>query len=95
MELEQLIERHLCPGCMFGPNPRECPKFEVEHVWCKAWVPGTFMTGRGRILLSFPKGFDRLGPIGECKDMGGVVRLWRSIDEFSAFDSRHLWRKNY
>lgn len=69
--LEMLVKEFLCPGCSAGggdcPN---CSSYKADELnGCMMWSPGTFMFGKGNIMLGFPIGFNKTGPVDKerCK----------------------------
>ena len=64
--VEYFTEIYLCPGCMHGPDTKECPNFKSSEKGdtygpvCLNHIAGTSLVnahGVERIMLGFPKGF--------------------------------------
>ena len=64
MEIEQLVEKFECPGCVYGGDTT-CGVYQLTEEFggrmCKSHVLGTIVMGRGNIALGLPKGFCRSG----------------------------------
>ena len=59
MKPENAVIEYQCPGCVGGPFP-ECYKSE-NSIECRNHVPGTLVSGIGKVFLGLPRGFNRLG----------------------------------
>ncbi len=59
-KIKKAVEEYQCPGCVCGSDT-ECFE-EGESLSCGKHVTGTTGIGIGKILLSMPKGFNRVGP---------------------------------
>ena len=80
MNLEQMVERFQCPGCVCGSDTK-CGKYVSEGGSCKGHVLGTKMLGIGNFALGLPKGFNRAGheyaPSKEHPHRSQMhIRLW-------------------
>mgnify|MGYP001600567343 FL=1 len=57
---EKWIEEYLCPGCVSGCSTK-CGYYQPETgKGCSNHSSGTILLGAGKILLGFPKGFNRI-----------------------------------
>jgi hypothetical protein len=78
MEFKQrhMIKRFQCCGCTCGSNPDDgCLKFEeIGNGWfrCGAHSAGTIIAGVGKIALGLPKGFNKVGALGNSLDIDGI-----------------------
>ena len=72
------VSQVLCPGCMHGPDTSTCPRVNLDERGCKGHHPGTRVLRGGLLALGFPKGFSRVGPIGEMSDW--LVNGWSRFD---------------
>ena len=59
-KIKSAIEEYQCPGCVCGSDVT-CYK-QGDSEACIKHVPGTLVSGIGKILLGMPKGFNRIGP---------------------------------
>lgn len=76
---KQMIEEFQCPGCMHGPDTKDCAQFKPERdgsmAQCIGHVPATAVfPAVGRIVLGLPKGFNRVG----SQTPGPFVRCWEA-----------------
>ena len=65
MTPEEMIKKFLCPGCVSGEDCLDIQliKFNDEQTGfnCLNYCAGTRILGLGKIFLSMPKGFNRVG----------------------------------
>lgn len=79
----KMIEELQCPGCTLGSD-RHCGSFEEEngvpnaYFKCRNHSAGTRLLGVGKILLGFPRGFNR---IGETDTAANVVKLFEKTED--------------
>jgi len=88
----EMVEKFQCPGCMSGPDPENCPNFELDSKLpigdnkmncCVGHYPGTRMSGVGQINLGLPKGFNRVGynqQVGQDRPQE-LIRLFPSPEK--------------
>lgn len=70
MKLKEMVEKFQCPGCVCGSDT-SCGKYKLgpgeEECGigsCDGHIPGTLLYPGGKIMLGFPKGFNKVGE--EC-----------------------------
>lgn len=73
MEINKIIEKYLCPGCVNGCDSSCYEKSSYSHS-CKKHCAGTMSFSTGTILLGMPTGFCRYG---ENKIDICVFESWR------------------
>lgn len=84
MKPSKLIQKHLCPGCM--GDGEDCYKAGEDR--CLEHYPGTTSFPGGKVLLSAPVGFNRLGEMSlVCvkvfKTMEDRLFSWGEYDKFN------------
>lgn len=79
----KMIEELQCPGCTLGANTL-CDSFEEEegplnhpYFKCRNHSAGTRLLGVGKILLGFPRGFNRIGESTAAE----VVRFFEKVED--------------
>jgi len=92
---EVLISEFQCPGCVGGPSPDSCSKFDFyelgSYFGCNSHVPGTFAMGArsGLMCLGLPRGFCRVS--GHKAKTEPQIRI-HSQETFKAYEET-LWNK--
>lgn len=89
----EMVEEFQCPGCMHGPDPKECPEFNLNsdvYFSCKNHYAATHMGipayGLTKLALGLPKGFNRTGD-KVFKDKDTVyIRLYESPEKMRTYD---------
>lgn len=62
---EKMVEAFQCPGCVCGPDPKNCPQFKLKEDYgfsCGGHVLGTTVNFQVHMALGLPKGFNRPPP---------------------------------
>jgi len=61
--IPELVKIYQCPGCVSSPEDSDCYRKSSEHSnnACDNHCPGTLAVNIGKLMLGFPKGFDRVG----------------------------------
>lgn len=89
MKIQEAVKIYRCPGCMYGPEPTNCDNynFTVGNGDCINHCPATYFSGRGKMLLGLPKGFNRLGPLTSVDK-----KVWQAL---TIFKDAERFRKGY
>lgn len=90
--IPSIVEEFQCSGCSKGGDCYK-PKSDL-NIACDKHSPGTFVMGQGKILLGFPKGFNRLGvcetiAINIFKTYDDMKKEW-NLDMFNVPIWKHL-----
>lgn len=92
MNVTEIIEKFVCPGCINGSDT-QCGNYKPSDHYghmCDVHVLGTRMTGIGHLALGLPKGFNRSGwePYTEKSNNTMYIRCWPKNSKFT-----QMWDK--
>jgi hypothetical protein len=88
MDAKELTDKFQCSGCIVGSSTG-CGSYKKasDHDGCESHSSGTTVLGMGKILLGFPKGFNRLNQMpGERSTTS--VELYEKLgdDKFNVYN---------
>lgn len=79
IRVKKAIERYQCSGCISGSDTSCFKENEIAGgVGCGKHLSGTTIIGIGKVFLGLPKGFNRLGRLGDMKPI-----IFNNFKEFS------------
>lgn len=85
---QKAVENYQCTGCLKGSSTKDgCYKKSGDSS-CLSHIPGTMILGLGKILLGYPKGFNRMGPVEKMntqifQDEKEFSNTWGEYDKFN------------
>jgi len=84
---KQAIEQFQCLGCVCGSDISCFEK--SDNLACGRHVPGTRISGIGRIFLGMPKGFNRLGSFQDME-----IHIFQNVTTGWGYDklNRPVWK---
>lgn len=85
-KIDRAIENYQCCGCMRGSDI-SCFKPDSDSSACGSHKVGTF-TSYGSIFLGLPKGFNRLGGLGEMKLL--IFTDWKDFEQKAGYDNYNI-----
>lgn len=106
LPIAAMVAKYQCPGCTLGGSDMmdECGEYEPSYGTggrCANHSAGTIVDGVGRIMLGFPRGFNRPGPDEQLGRRHNPVRLYPKNEDGRVFDPKYdkfnhpVWAMEY